>query len=137
MHAGYSFENKKFWNMIVKKPLKSWLYFFFRTQSLLMDKVIKNKRGLELVTSRSSGYKTSSEKFLYQLCVIWASLNAVSELFQKLHQQIYASQFMTPYIIPLQFDLLNLESLEREKIINVWISWEWKELFRWNKKHFS
>ena len=29
-----------------------------------MDKVIKNKRGLELVTSRSSGHETSSEKFL-------------------------------------------------------------------------
>ena len=32
-----------------------------------MDKVIKNKRGLELVTSPSSGYKTSSQKFLYYL----------------------------------------------------------------------
>ena len=28
-----------------------------------MDKVIKNKRGLELVTSVSLGYETSSEKF--------------------------------------------------------------------------
>ena len=27
-----------------------------------MGKAIKNKRGLELVTSGSSGYKTSSEK---------------------------------------------------------------------------
>ena len=27
-----------------------------------MDNVIKNKMGLELVTSHSSGYKTSSEK---------------------------------------------------------------------------
>ena len=30
-----------------------------------MDEIIKNKTGLELVTSRSSGHKTSSEKFLY------------------------------------------------------------------------
>ena len=29
-----------------------------------MDKIIKNK-GLELVTSHSSGYETSSEKYLY------------------------------------------------------------------------
>ena len=29
-----------------------------------MDKVIKNKRGLELMTSHSSGYKTSPEKLL-------------------------------------------------------------------------
>ena len=44
--------------------------FFFRTQSLLMDKVIKNKRSLELVTSPSSGHETSSEKFLYLLYII-------------------------------------------------------------------
>ena len=30
-----------------------------------MDKIIKNKKGLELVTSRSSGEESSSEKFLY------------------------------------------------------------------------
>ena len=30
-----------------------------------MSKMMKNKRGLELVTSRSSGYEKSSEKFLY------------------------------------------------------------------------
>ena len=31
----------------------------------LMRKIMKNKKSLELVTSRSSGYKTSSEKLLY------------------------------------------------------------------------
>ena len=30
-----------------------------------MDKVIKNKMGLELVTIRSLGYETSLETFLY------------------------------------------------------------------------
>ena len=34
-------------------------------------------------------------------------------LFQKLHMQIYASQFMTSQIIPLPFVLLYLESVER------------------------
>ena len=34
-----------------------------------MDKVIKNKKGLELVTSRSSGHETSSEKFPYSLYI--------------------------------------------------------------------
>ena len=38
---------------------------FFCTQSLLIDKVIKNKTSLELVTSHTSDYKLSSEKFLY------------------------------------------------------------------------
>ena len=50
------------------------LYFFFRAQSLLMDKVIKNKRDLELVTCCSSGHKAKSEKFLYWLFIIWPSL---------------------------------------------------------------
>ena len=36
-----------------------------KTLSLLMDKVIKYKRGLELVTSHSLDYETSSQKFLY------------------------------------------------------------------------
>ena len=39
-----------------------------------MDIVIKNKKGLELVISRYSGYKTSSEKILYLLYIIWPSL---------------------------------------------------------------
>ena len=30
-----------------------------------MDKILKNKRSLELVTSRSSCYEKSLEKFLY------------------------------------------------------------------------
>ena len=43
------------------KSLKKMTLF----QSLLIDKIMKNKRGLELVTSLSSGYKISSEKFIY------------------------------------------------------------------------
>ena len=42
-------------------------YFFFQTQSRLTDKVMKNKRSLELVTRCSSGYKTKSEKFFHSL----------------------------------------------------------------------
>ena len=65
LHARNSFENNIIWKRIIKKPLKSQLYFSFRTQSLLMCKVIKNKRALELVTSRSSGFSACSEKFIY------------------------------------------------------------------------
>ena len=39
---------------------------------------------------------------------------AVVELFQKLHLQIYASQFMASQVIPLPFVALNLESMERK-----------------------
>ena len=40
---------------------------------------------------------------------------AVFELFQKLHLQIYVSQFMTLQIIPLRFFLLYLEIVERKE----------------------
>ena len=40
---------------------------------------------------------------------------AVFELFQKLHLQIYVSQFMTLQIIPLPFVLLYLEIVERKE----------------------
>ena len=48
----------------MKNFLRSYLHFFFRTQSLLMDKFIKNKRDLEVVTSCSLGYKASSQKII-------------------------------------------------------------------------
>ena len=35
-----------------------------------MDKVIKNKKCLEVVTSRASVYKTSSEKLFFSLYII-------------------------------------------------------------------
>ena len=56
--------------MIIRIALKNLALFFLSTQSLLLDKVIKNKRGLELVTSCSAGYETSSEKILHSLHVI-------------------------------------------------------------------
>ena len=48
----------------LSKILKKVKFFSFQTQPLLIDNIIKNKSGLELVTSRSSGYEISLEKFL-------------------------------------------------------------------------
>ena len=61
------FKNKLFLKRIIKKKAlqNSTFESIFRTQSLLVDKDIKNNRGLELATSSSSGYETSSEKFCY------------------------------------------------------------------------
>ena len=88
LHARNYFKNKVIWKSIMKEPSKKLTLLFFLTQSLLIDKVIKNKRGLELVTSCSSSRKTSSEKFLYSLYIIWPNLmikcKAVFELFQKI-----------------------------------------------------
>ena len=64
LHAINFFE-KRYFERGFSKSLKSELYFFFRTHSLLTYKVIRNKRGLELVPRCSSGYKASLEKFFY------------------------------------------------------------------------
>ena len=48
-----------------QKTLIKLTLFFLSNPVLLMDKIIKNKGGLKLVNSRSSGYKKSPEKFLY------------------------------------------------------------------------
>ena len=39
--------------------IKTLTLFFFRTQSLLIENVMKNKRGHEIITSDSSGCKKS------------------------------------------------------------------------------
>ena len=39
-------------------------------------------------------------------------------------------------IISVSSDPLNVEIVERKvKITKSWISWKWKEFFRWNKNH--
>ena len=67
LHGRNYSKNIIFWKGVIKNLLKSQHFLPFRTQPLLMDKVIKSKRDLELVTSHSSGYETSSQKFIYYL----------------------------------------------------------------------
>ena len=50
---------KKVKTLKMIKTLKKLTLFFFRTQSLLIENVMKNKRGHEIITSDSSGCKTS------------------------------------------------------------------------------
>ena len=48
-----------------QKALKRVTLFFLLNPVPFIRQNYQNKRGLELVTSRYSGYETSSEKFLY------------------------------------------------------------------------
>ena len=48
-----------------QKALKRVTLFFLLNPVPFNRQNYQNKRGLELVTSRYSGYETSSEKFLY------------------------------------------------------------------------
>ena len=115
-----------------------------------MDKVINNKRGLKLVTSRSSGYEISSVKFLSLLCIIWPSLMMEYEaVFELLHLQIYASHFMTSYstsICPFEsgkcekegkksqkFEYLENEKSFLDEIKNIFHSF-WRAIIWWEIK---
>ena len=60
---------------------------------------------------------------------------AVFELLQKLDLQIYASQFMTSWVIPLQFVLLNLCGKNGKKIQKIEHLESEKSFL--DKKHFS
>ena len=64
LHVRNSIKNRIFWKRIIKKPLKSWLFLNNLVPFNKQDHE-KNKRGLELVTSPSSAYKTNSGKLFY------------------------------------------------------------------------
>ena len=62
-------------------------------------------------------YKTGSEKCLYHLCIIWGSWWYNIKRFLS-YSKNYICNFMQAkawQIIPLQFDLLNLESVKNKR----------------------
>ena len=125
----------------LSKSLKK-VNFFFQTQSFLMDRIIKNKRGLELATSRSSGYEASSKILLYSLYIIWPSLMINVKQFLS-YSKNYIYKFMQVswwhhnfFHFHLPFSIWKMWT-GREKITKNWICREQKEFLRWNKKHFS
>ena len=130
---------RNFQKMIIKKALKKLTLFFFRTQSLLMDQVNTNKKGLVLGTSRTSDYELSSEKFIYSLCIIGPSLVKQFWSYSKNYICIFmqvSSWYHKLFHFHLSFWIWKLGK-GREKITKNWISREQKELFRRNKKHCS
>ena len=83
------------------------------------------------MTSCSSGFKASSEKFLQLSCCNIKKFLSYSKN--------YICRFMKAnswQIIPLSFVLLILESVERKgKITKIWISWERTAFFFWWSHH--
>ena len=106
-----------------------------------MDKIIKNKRGLELVTSLSSGYETISKK-LFISFLLWDQVWWCSIKWFLSYSKTYICKFMQAnswyklFHFHLFFWIWNRWK-GRGKITKIWLSREWKELFRWNKKDFS
>ena len=89
-----------------------------------MDKIIKNKKGLEIVTSRSSGYETCSRNSFISYVLSeqfwWCNVKQFLS-----YSKNYISKFMQAntwhQILPLPFGLLNLESVERKEKITTYL----------------
>ena len=115
------------------KALKSQSCFFFQPQSLLMDKVIKNKRGLDLVTSRSSSYETSSEDYFISYILshhVWWYI--IKQFLSYSKNNIYKFMQANLWHHKLFHFHLSVSIWKlwkgREKITKIWISWKRKAL---------
>ena len=86
-----------------------------------MDKITKNNKGLVISDSDQSLFRLQSkfgkipQLVMYYLTKFDDVTQCSFELLQTLHQLIYASQFMTSLIIPLSYNVLNLESVKRKR----------------------
>ena len=130
----------RYFERALSKPLKL-TFFFFRIQSLLMDKVIKNKRGLELwpvsLQVRKQVQKNLFISYLLSDQVWWCNTKRFFS-----YSKTYTCKFMQPnswhhklfhfYLLCWIWNVWK----GRGKITKSWISQERKDLFRWNKKTF-
>ena len=117
------------------------LTLFFLLNPVPFNRQNYQNRGLELVTSHYSGYKTSPEKFLYYVlsdqvwwCNIKQFLNYSKNYICKFTQANLWHHTLFHFHLP--FSIWRVWK-GRKKILKIWISLEQKEPFRWNKKHFS
>ena len=62
-----------------------------------------------------SKFRKISQLVMYYLTKFDDVTQCGFELLQTLNQLIYASQFMTSLIIPLSYNVLNLESVKRKR----------------------
>ena len=136
MRSKNSFKNKVFSKKNIKKKLT---LFFFRTESCLWTKLKKTKRSLNWWPVAP---QVAKQVYKVSLFVIYYLL--------KFDGVIKSSSWLIPKISPanlckpnhdiiffsFSFPLLILQNVERKGNITIWISWEWKKLFRWNKKYF-
>ena len=124
-----------FWKGIIKNLIyfKKFILFFLLNPAPVMDKVIKNKGpGISdqpVLRLWNKFIKVSL------LLIIWPGL-MVFELFQKitpsnLCEPIHDLKNYSTFICPFESGKCG-----KVKITKSWIFWKWKELFRWNKKHF-
>ena len=130
---------KVLWKRMIKNPSKSKLYFFFWNQSFIMNKVIKNKRDLELVLSCSSGYQKSSFiSYILSDQVWWCNTKRLLSYFENCICKFMQTSSWHHKLLYFHLSFFIWKVWKgREQIAKVWIVWGQKELFWWNNKQFS
>ena len=93
------------------------------------------------MTSSSSGYKRSLKNFFISFILsdqVWCCNIKRFLIYSKNYtcKFMQASSWHKLFHFHLLFWIWKVWK-GRGKITTIWISQEWKELFRWNKKHFS
>ena len=121
---------------------KSQLYFFFQTQSLLRDKVIKNKKGYGTKDQSLFRLQNKFGNIPFSLYIIdqvwWFNVKqflsySKSYIFKFMQVNCWNHKLLHFHLSFWMWKVWN----GREKIIKIWISREREELFRWKKKHSS
>ena len=107
MHSRSSFGNKTFLDTIIENPQKFQLHVCFQTQYLFMKIIIKNKRGLELVTCPFSSCQTYSE-VCHHLAISDTLIQSGFSIIPKNSINNLCKPFHDIIIIPISTSSLNL-----------------------------
>ena len=105
------------WKKTIGKSLKSQLDFSLCSQAPFMDKIMKNKRGLELATSLSLGCKTFRKIPFFVIFHLSNFDGLIQSSFWVIPKIIFnlCKPFYNVIIIPVLFDPLNLETVENKE----------------------
>ena len=134
MHARNSFKNKMFWKDY-KKALKKLTLIFLSNPVPFNGKSYQKQK--EPGTGDQSLFKLQNKFRKITLSVIYFLTKFLS------YSKYYICKFMQAnswhhklFHFHLSFWIWKVWK-GKEKITKIWISWGWKELFRWNIKRFS
>ena len=122
---------KKVYQKIIKKL--TWFFCFHLIPFYGQD---YDKKRSGLVTILFLGCKSCSENLLFS-DVSHGQFNDLTKIgFRVIPKVTFAKSIHNSIITPFSSDYLNLETITKNgrKYYKKWISQEWKELFRWNKK---
>ena len=137
LHARNYFKNKIFWRGIIKKLLKSNFLFSFEPSPLSNTKGTWNRWPVAIQVMKQA-QKNSFISYVLSDQVWWYNIKRFLS-----YSKNYICKFMQAKLWHHKLFHLHLPfwiwkvSKGREKVRKNWISRERKELFRWNKKHFS